>query len=583
MSKKSYVGQRMSYDGDLCTTCFLGEVNDRSGAWIGVEWDNPGRGKHNGTHSGKKYFECRNKSSTAGSFIKHSRRADASQSFLDSLRKKYSLAVEGGEPFNQKSISISGKIVEEVGFEKIEKQLSNLSQLRVVLLNGLCIAGLEAQPFLSFDFAQKSVQSIIALDLHIVELDLSKNLLEDFADVVGICYALQQTLKVLTLNLFRPRLKSPFTSPEKLAELFAPFKMHNLRSLSLCANQLSTPDTPVPGLSSSPLSILNLSSNHISSLDFLAMLQATDATSTPTLETLILRSNPITTLDSSKASFSLPSIQTLDLSYTLLPSLQTLDPLPRLFPALKSLLISNTPLTTNNKNNNNNLTSSPAIIARIASLTSLNHSAVTPAVRQNAELAYLNSIASEIVAAPTLEAKDRIRGVMNPRFAELCANYGEPDILSRSTTATEVAVATEEEGGDGKNVFPPRSLGARLLVCNFYMEDKAEAGGMIRRTREVPKTVDIYRLKGIAGRLFGMNPVRFSLVWERDERLGSPDRVDDDEAVAAAVGAADRDERTNNAAAIYNTRSVSLREGSQEIGFYIEDKEACIRVKPTIS
>lgn len=345
--------------------------------------------------------------------------------------------------------------------------------------------------------------------------------------------------------------------------------MPNLRSLSLCANQLSTPDTPVPGLSSLPLSILNLSSNHISSLDFLIMLQANDATA-PTLETLILRSNPIATLDSSKA-LSLPSIQTLDLSHTLLPSLQTLDLLPHLFPTLKSLLISNTPLTTNN-----DLTSSPAIIARIASLTSLNHSAVTPAVRQNAELAYLNSIASEIVAAPTLAAKDRIKGALNPRFAELCARYGEPDILSQST-ATEAA-ANEE--GNGKNGFPPKTLGARLLVCHFYMEDRAEAGGMIRRTKEVPKTVDIYRLKGIAGRLFGMNPVRFSLVWERDERLGSPDRLDDDDAVAA--GAADGDERTNGAAN-YKTGFVSLREGSQEVGFYIEDKEACIRVKPIIS
>lgn len=58
MSKASYVGQRMSYDGDLCTTRYLGELKDRSGAWIGIEWDDPRRGKHNGTHGGKKYFEC---------------------------------------------------------------------------------------------------------------------------------------------------------------------------------------------------------------------------------------------------------------------------------------------------------------------------------------------------------------------------------------------------------------------------------------------------------------------------------------------------------------------------------------------
>lgn len=146
--------------------------------------------------------------------------------------------------------------------------------------------------------------------------------------------------------------------------------------------------------------------------------------------------------------------------------------------------------------------------------------------------------------------------------------------MSQSTAA-----AAADEEGNGENAFPPRSLGARLLVCHFYMEHEAEAGGVIRRTREVPKTVDIYRLKGIAGRLFGMNPLKFSLVWERDEPVGSQDQLDDDD--PGAAGAAGGHEGTNGAAS-YNTRFVPLRERSQEIGFYIEDKEAYIRVKPTM-
>lgn len=27
--------------------------------WLGVEWDQPDRGKHNGSHSGVQYFTCR--------------------------------------------------------------------------------------------------------------------------------------------------------------------------------------------------------------------------------------------------------------------------------------------------------------------------------------------------------------------------------------------------------------------------------------------------------------------------------------------------------------------------------------------
>ena len=29
------------------------------GLWLGVEWDNPERGKHDGSHEGTVYFKCR--------------------------------------------------------------------------------------------------------------------------------------------------------------------------------------------------------------------------------------------------------------------------------------------------------------------------------------------------------------------------------------------------------------------------------------------------------------------------------------------------------------------------------------------
>lgn len=29
------------------------------GLWLGVEWDNPARGRHDGSHEGTVYFKCR--------------------------------------------------------------------------------------------------------------------------------------------------------------------------------------------------------------------------------------------------------------------------------------------------------------------------------------------------------------------------------------------------------------------------------------------------------------------------------------------------------------------------------------------
>ena len=59
MASAPEIGQRRSYDGLVCTVRYVGEVAGTSGAWLGVEWDDPTRGKHDGSHKGVKYFECK--------------------------------------------------------------------------------------------------------------------------------------------------------------------------------------------------------------------------------------------------------------------------------------------------------------------------------------------------------------------------------------------------------------------------------------------------------------------------------------------------------------------------------------------
>ena len=52
------IGERRSYDGVPCTVRYVGEVAGTSGSWLGVEWDDPSRGKHDGQHKGVRYFSC---------------------------------------------------------------------------------------------------------------------------------------------------------------------------------------------------------------------------------------------------------------------------------------------------------------------------------------------------------------------------------------------------------------------------------------------------------------------------------------------------------------------------------------------
>jgi dynactin complex subunit len=59
MATEPYIGKRLSYDNQLCTIRYIGEVKGTKGQWLGVEWDDPSRGKHSGEHGGIKYFECK--------------------------------------------------------------------------------------------------------------------------------------------------------------------------------------------------------------------------------------------------------------------------------------------------------------------------------------------------------------------------------------------------------------------------------------------------------------------------------------------------------------------------------------------
>lgn len=54
------IGDRISYEGASCTVRYIGwvEGTEKGLTWFGVEWDDPSRGRHNGSHKGKVYFTC---------------------------------------------------------------------------------------------------------------------------------------------------------------------------------------------------------------------------------------------------------------------------------------------------------------------------------------------------------------------------------------------------------------------------------------------------------------------------------------------------------------------------------------------
>lgn len=91
-----------------------------------------------------------------------------------------------------KAIEISGKVVEEVGFDKIRKQLAELEELRIVLLDGLRISGVLSSHEQPEDAVREAAPQIAATCPKIIELDLSRSLLGSWRDVWEICNQLKQ-------------------------------------------------------------------------------------------------------------------------------------------------------------------------------------------------------------------------------------------------------------------------------------------------------------------------------------------------------------------------------------------------------
>ena len=133
--------------------------------------------------------------------------------FLQALQSKYASETlnSGTLDLDGKSaetiIEIGGKVVEEVGFEKIRKQLSRLYELQIVLLDGLCIAGVlpdtAVQPTDTWLDKLKCIERTCP---KVTELDLSRNLVETWDEVADICVALP---KLRSLRI-RYLLTQPF-------------------------------------------------------------------------------------------------------------------------------------------------------------------------------------------------------------------------------------------------------------------------------------------------------------------------------------------------------------------------------------
>ncbi|KAJ3492847.1 hypothetical protein NLG97_g5110 [Lecanicillium saksenae] len=578
MADSHYIGERISYDDALCTVRYIGEVAGAAGSWLGVEWDDSTRGKHDGSHKGTRYFECLSKAPTAASFVRPTRPADAPQSFVSALKAKYVEKETEASGVPDSQIKFAGKVAEEVGFDKVRRQMAQLDEIKIAILDGVHMAAAR----------RDGEQTVAEVSPRLSHIDISRNLFGNLAPVVDICRDLPGLKKLaINGNRFQKVLEdkalhnaaAAFSQVvelgigdnmlrwEEICRIAAAFP--SLSNLAAGANYLSQLPKINYGSLTTTLTILNLEYNSFTSMSDLASLA-----SLTSLRNIYLKGNNIRSLSSDETPCPIfpESLQYLDVSYNQVDSWDFIDNLTTHFPGLTALRISHNPVYDQRAAYNAPTATADEAhmftIARIGRLQSLNFSTITANDRSNAEMFYLSRIAKQLAAVP--EAAEPTVLALHPRYGALCEVYGTPDVIR----VQEVN---------------PAFLQARLVTLAL------QCAGREDRTARIPQSFDMYAVKSLVAKMYGLSPLKLRLVWETgewdpvarkhsDDGGDTSDEEDDDEVAIKVSEQATKDTYGDQLADAqpgrWVKREVELRDGPRQLGYWVDGLEAKVRVEP---
>ncbi|KAF7643570.1 hypothetical protein LDENG_00237020 [Lucifuga dentata] len=411
------VGRRVSCNGERATVRYVGTVPPTAGLWLGVEWDNPDRGKHDGSHEGVRYFTCSHPK--GGSFIRPVK-VSFGVDYLTVVRQVY-------QPEDEEEMSEDASISKNVmliGFK--EHSFKNLSTalLKRSEVNGPGVDGeirkttpniwgldLSGTLLSCWDDVAAITQQMSKLE----ELWLSDNRLRLPSDPLAHCQAFS-SLRVLTLNScdltwpqilscasMWPQLEDLCINDNNITELQRPVGvLQSLKSLSLCRNPLE--QDSVLSLAALPrLEILNLSSTGLSVIRFDDVSPGSKTAMFSTLTNLHLDHNNIS-------------------EWFVIDELEKLPSLVRLTCRSNQLVSSD----------GNARSANQLIIAKVGQLVFLNACKILPEDRRGAELDYIKMFGEEWLKAgghrdPQQSHPSTQFTCQHPRYQSLIKKYGAPE------------------------------------------------------------------------------------------------------------------------------------------------------------
>ncbi|XP_040320813.1 tubulin-specific chaperone E isoform X2 [Herpailurus yagouaroundi] len=421
------IGRRVEVNGEHATVRFSGVVPPVAGLWLGVEWDNPARGKHDGSHEGIVYFKCRHP--TGGSFVRPNK-VNFGVDFLTAVNNRYVLEDGPEEDGKEQPVTIGNKPVETIGFESVIKQQSQLSKLQEVSLRN-CVVSCAGDK-----------GAIAKACPNIRRVDLSRNLLSSWDEVLSIA---DQLKHLEVLNLSENKLHFPSVSPS-LAGTFPALKVlvlnrtgitwaevlrcapgwPVLEELYLKSNDISISERPADVLQT--VKLLDLSSNPLIDENQLFLIAYL-----PRLEQLILSDVGISSIHFPDAGTGcktsmFPSLQYLVVNDNQISQWSFINELDKL-QSLRALSCVRNPLT---EGGSGPQTTRQFIIAKIGQLKTLNKCEILPEERRGAELDYRKAFGNEWKKAGGHQDPDKNRPneeflAAHPRYQSLCLKYGAPE------------------------------------------------------------------------------------------------------------------------------------------------------------
>ncbi|XP_054831046.1 tubulin-specific chaperone E isoform X1 [Eublepharis macularius] len=502
------VGRRILCNGEYGTVLYVGSVPPTAGIWLGIEWDNHQRGKHNGNHEGIQYFKCRHP--TGGSFIRPNK-ANFGVDFLSAVRKRYGLDddEQDNENETEASLVIGRKTVERVGFDSIKEKQKQLNKLTDISVDE-CAVSLAGQD----EEIRKGCPNIR-------RINLSTNLLSSWMEVIAVA---RQVENLELVNLSQNKMKFPSDSPPTSGAfcklrvlalnqtgvtwdevLLCATGWPALEELYLASNEISVLQRPIDVLQT--LKWLDLSDNQLTDGYQLQLIAGL-----PRLERLILANNEISSIcfpdvEFGKKTALFPSLTHLVVKGNRIAEWSVINELDKL-QSLQSFDCRNNPLMNTDKNVE---TVKQLIIAKIGQLKFLNKSQIFPEERKGAELDYRKEFGIDWIKAggnqdPNKNNPSKEFLASHPRFQLLCDKYGTP------------------EDGELKKE-QPFSLKNQLLSLTIKCPDKPDLKPV---EKKLPDSMTIQKLKGLLYRLLRIPGSKLKLSYESSKMKGKEFELDND-------------------------------------------------------